>query len=105
MSEQQKMKCPFCAEEILAEAKKCKHCGEWLKSLNIRTENANKSSVDARAVAKGIKKAESDKTATGCLGIIALAVAVPFALFTHWIVGLGVFLALAYWIGSKYHKE
>lgn len=23
-------KCPFCAEEILADAAKCKHCGEWL---------------------------------------------------------------------------
>ena len=23
-------KCPFCAEEILADAVKCKHCGEWL---------------------------------------------------------------------------
>ncbi len=22
--------CPFCAEEILADAVKCKHCGEWL---------------------------------------------------------------------------
>ncbi|MEO0114379.1 MAG: hypothetical protein ABIK93_02760 [candidate division WOR-3 bacterium] len=27
-------KCPFCAEEILTDAVKCKHCGEWLnKSL------------------------------------------------------------------------
>lgn len=23
-------KCPYCSEDILSEAKKCKHCGEWL---------------------------------------------------------------------------
>ena len=28
--EQKTKKCPFCGEEILAVAKKCKHCGEWL---------------------------------------------------------------------------
>ncbi len=27
-------KCPFCGEEILSIAKKCKHCGEWLTEHN-----------------------------------------------------------------------
>lgn len=26
----QKKNCPYCGEEIMATAKKCKHCGEWL---------------------------------------------------------------------------
>lgn len=28
--EQEKKNCPYCGEEIMASAKKCKHCGEWL---------------------------------------------------------------------------
>jgi TPR repeat protein len=31
---EQKMRCPYCGEEILAVAKKCRHCGEWLDKQN-----------------------------------------------------------------------
>lgn len=30
----QERRCPFCAEPILAEARKCRHCGEWLSDTS-----------------------------------------------------------------------
>lgn len=37
-------KCPYCAEEILAEAKKCKHCGEYLDAT-LRSEPPSQDSI------------------------------------------------------------
>ncbi|MDR0420597.1 MAG: hypothetical protein LBH30_03995 [Prevotellaceae bacterium] len=34
-------KCPYCGEEILPLAKKCKHCNEWLKK-EVSSDNSNK---------------------------------------------------------------
>ena len=37
--------CPYCGEEILSAAKKCKHCGEWLNnshSGNVKSKNSIK---------------------------------------------------------------
>lgn len=31
-------KCPYCGEDILAAAKKCKHCGEWLAPQKTESE-------------------------------------------------------------------
>ena len=31
MSDEEKKACPFCGEEILATAQKCKHCNTWLE--------------------------------------------------------------------------
>ena len=30
-TEREIVKCWFCTKDILAEAKKCKHCGEWVR--------------------------------------------------------------------------
>lgn len=38
MTEETK-KCPYCGEEILAIAKKCKHCGRWLDGSNDKDDN------------------------------------------------------------------
>jgi hypothetical protein len=37
--------CPFCGEQVLAHAKKCKHCGEFLGGTNRQT---NKTTVIAK---------------------------------------------------------
>ena len=34
MADEETKLCPYCGEEILAVAKKCKHCGEFLKEEN-----------------------------------------------------------------------
>ena len=35
-------KCPFCAENILSDAVKCKHCGEWLKKQTVDSSTEQK---------------------------------------------------------------
>lgn len=41
---QETTRCPYCGEEILAVAKKCKHCGEWLDEENVEEENTEEDS-------------------------------------------------------------
>jgi serine/threonine protein kinase len=39
--------CPFCSEEILTSAKKCKHCGEWVVEKTSDSKSGNNTIIDA----------------------------------------------------------
>ena len=49
-------RCPYCGEEILAVAKKCKHCGEWLDKEPEQQKEMTRCSVCGEIVEKGLEK-------------------------------------------------
>lgn len=42
-------RCPYCGEEILAVARKCKHCGEWLEEKRTKACPVCGEQIDAEA--------------------------------------------------------
>ncbi len=64
-------KCPYCGKEILAVAKKCKHCGEWLDSRDKQAQPYQQHQGQKQGVSYGTKV---------FLAIIAIIILVIIAL-------------------------
>jgi uncharacterized protein (DUF983 family) len=73
-------KCAFCAEEILSEAKKCKHCGEFVNGkVSKRVLAIFSAGVVIACVLAGMQKASSEGVlAVGVWAIFALLLAEMF---------------------------
>ena len=85
MSEEKKTKeCPYCGEEILATAKKCKHCGEWLEEHKenplLSDEEIDQIAEDAvnEVMAKQEKIENVAKIAATVVGAIAVLLVLFF---------------------------
>lgn len=101
-------KCPFCAEDILENAKKCKHCNEWLDNTGKDTNRKliNDPTNAARAVAKGIKEKELADFQVGAVGLISLFLAIVIGIATKsfWI-GFIIFIVPMFFLAKSYYKE
>tara|TARA_R110002012_G_scaffold124305_5_gene275329 strand:- start:814 stop:1269 length:456 start_codon:yes stop_codon:yes gene_type:complete len=84
--------CPFCAEEINAAAKKCKHCNEFLdgsaRSAGATVEQVKEITRDAH------NKSKDSQQAIGCLFMVIGVL----ALLLNWIVGLCIIVFGLIWM-------
>lgn len=106
-TKEKKIKCPFCGEEILADANKCRFCGEWLKKPAGRFGMTilDRGSADARSVTRGLKEKERHDWIVVMGTALAGMLAYQTGKHTHWVIGVVLFFVLVGLLGSWYWKE
>jgi len=90
-------KCPFCAEEIRADAIKCKHCGSIINNVST---NGNISGPICKLCGAGMSKSTESKSSG--IGIIVAIIGFIFLFFFPIGTIIGVFLLIyAAHLGTK----
>ena len=107
MMEQNKetIRCPFCGEEILAVAKKCKHCGEWIEEKNtVEEKPSQKDSTELQNSVRGaVEEAKWNEENSELLAGQALIIAIALGIiFESWWIGLGTFFGLCILLSIPY---
>jgi uncharacterized membrane protein YvbJ len=69
-------KCPYCGGEIMAVAKKCRHCGKWLDANNAMTQQPTNISTNAPKQSIFSNK----KTVLMLIGVIIIGLVVFFSI-------------------------
>ena len=93
MSEEKQTKnCPYCGEEILATAKKCKHCGEWLgESESVLTDEEIERFAEDAANAAIAEMEKADEKVNKLWKIIRTCINVASVLIVAGVLSLFLF--------------